>query len=59
MYRGVRNEAAVFHRGSRETAVAAFTELGQTGVADEHPGNNLLARIGRLTWDWMGDEDQP
>lgn len=55
MYRGVRNDAAIFHRGAREVAVAAFSELGQTGVPGEHPGNALLARIGRLIWDWMGE----
>lgn len=54
MYRGVRNDAAIFHRGPREVAVAAFTELGQTGVPGEHPGNALLARIGRAIWDHLG-----
>lgn len=52
-FRGVRNDAAIFHRASREIAVAAFTELGQTGVTSDHPANALLARIGLSIWDWM------
>jgi beta-lactamase class A len=55
MYRGVRNDAAIFHRGNHEVAVAAFTELGETGVPGEHPGNALLARIGLAIWNWMGE----
>lgn len=53
MYRGVRNDAAIFHRGAREIAVAAFSELGQTGVSGEHPGNALLAHIGLAIWNWI------
>jgi beta-lactamase class A len=55
IYRGVRNDVAIFHRGNHEVAVAAFTELGETGVTGDHPGNVLLGRIGLAIWDWTGE----
>lgn len=55
VYKGVRNDTAIFHRGTREVAVAAFTELGQTGIPGEHPGNALLGRIGLAIWEWMDE----
>lgn len=56
-FRGVRNDTAIFHRSDREVAIAVFTELGETGVPGDHPGNALLGRMGRAVWDWLGEPE--